>query len=110
MPSGPKLRKCKRHSQPFRNHLMTPVNGKAAGMIDVFCDEAATGFGQDHHPERPARLINKQAYLLENPPDWVWMNPRLPSQEEVLQAHHPKHLERLRKPVDFDSDTPFYPE
>jgi hypothetical protein len=24
---------------------MTPVNGKAAGTIDVFCDEAATGCG-----------------------------------------------------------------
>jgi acetoin utilization deacetylase AcuC-like enzyme len=27
----------------------------------------------------------------------------------VLRAHHQKHLERLRKPVDFDANTPYYP-
>jgi acetoin utilization deacetylase AcuC-like enzyme len=79
-------------------------------MITVLFDRAATEFCQDYHPERPARLINTEAYLLDKHPDWVWMKPRLASQKEVLQAHRPKHLERLRKPVVFDTDTPFYLE
>ena len=36
------------------------------------------------------------------------MKPRLASEEEVLRAHRPKHLERLLQPVDFDADTPYY--
>src|SRR5208283_3253333 len=45
---------------------------------------------------------------LQNLCDWVWMKPRLASEEEVLRAHRPKHLERLLQPVDFDADTPYY--
>jgi acetoin utilization deacetylase AcuC-like enzyme len=78
-------------------------------MIAVIFDEAATKFGENYHPERPARLINTEAYLLDKHPDWVWIKPRLALENEVLRAHHPKHLERLRKPVDFDADTPYYP-
>jgi acetoin utilization deacetylase AcuC-like enzyme len=78
-------------------------------MIAVIFDQAATKFGENYHPERPARLINTEAYLLDKHPDWVWIKPRLAIDNEVLRAHHPKHLERLRKPVDFDGDTPFYP-
>ncbi len=78
-------------------------------MIAVIFDEAATEYGQDYHPERPARLISTEAYLLDKHPDWVWIKPRLAMEGEVLRVHHPKHLERLRKAVDFDADTPYYP-
>jgi acetoin utilization deacetylase AcuC-like enzyme len=69
-------------------------------MIAMIFDKAATEFGQDYHPERPARLINTEAYVLDKHPDWVWIKRRLALEAEVLRAHHPKHLERLRKPVD----------
>jgi acetoin utilization deacetylase AcuC-like enzyme len=78
-------------------------------MLTLIFDEAATRFSRDYHPERPARLINTEAYLLEKQPNWTWMKPRLATEEEVLRVHRPKHLERLRQPVDFDADTPFYP-
>ena len=78
-------------------------------MITVLFDRAATEYGQDYHPERPERLINTEAYLLDKHPDWVWKKPRLATEEEVLRAHHPKLLERLRKPVDIDPDTPYHP-
>jgi acetoin utilization deacetylase AcuC-like enzyme len=78
-------------------------------MIAVVFDQAATKFGEDYHPERPARLIDTEAHLLDKHPDWVWIKPRLATENEVLRAHHPNHLERLRKPVDFDADTPYYP-
>src|SRR5271165_6847734 len=75
-------------------------------MMTLLFDQAATHFSQDYHQERPARLINTEAYLLDKRPDWVWMKPRLASEKEVLRAHRPKHLERLLQPVDFDADTP----
>jgi acetoin utilization deacetylase AcuC-like enzyme len=78
-------------------------------MLTLIYDQIATEFGQDHHPERPARLINTEAYLLDKHPDWVWIKPRLATEEEVFRAHRPKHLERLRQPLDFDTDTPYYP-
>jgi len=78
-------------------------------MITVIFDKTATEFGRDDHPERPARLINTQAYLLDKHPDWVWMKPRSATLDEVLRAHRPELLERLRRPTDFDADTPYYP-
>jgi acetoin utilization deacetylase AcuC-like enzyme len=78
-------------------------------MLTLIYDQVATEFGQDYHPERPARLINTEAYLLDKHPDWVWIRPRLATEEEVFRAHRPKHLERLRQPLDFDADTPYYP-
>jgi acetoin utilization deacetylase AcuC-like enzyme len=81
-----------------------------ASMIALIFDQLATRYAKDFHPERPERLIQTQAYLLDKHPDWLWMNPRLASKAEVLRVHHPKHLERLRVPMDFDADTPYYPE
>jgi acetoin utilization deacetylase AcuC-like enzyme len=78
-------------------------------MVTLIFDRIATEFGQDSHPEQPTRLINTEAYLLDKHPNWLWMLPRQATAEEVLRAHHPEHLERLRRPIDFDSDTPYYP-
>jgi acetoin utilization deacetylase AcuC-like enzyme len=78
-------------------------------MLTLIFDEAATRFGQDHHPEHPARLIKSEAYLLDKRPGWIWKKPRLATEQEVLRVHRPSHLERLRQPIDFDADTPFYP-
>jgi acetoin utilization deacetylase AcuC-like enzyme len=78
-------------------------------MPTIIFDRSATEFSTDYHPERPARLILTEAYLAERHPDWSWLRPRLASDEEILRAHHPKHLSRLRQPVDFDADTPYYP-
>jgi acetoin utilization deacetylase AcuC-like enzyme len=78
-------------------------------MLTLIYDQAATKFGQDYHPERPTRLINTEAYLLDKHPDWVWMKPQVATEEEIFRAHRPKHLERLREPRDFDGDTPYYP-
>ena len=78
-------------------------------MLTLIFDRTATEFGSVYHPEKPARLINTEAYLLDKRPEWAWMTPRLATEEEVLRVHVPKHLERLRQPLDFDDDTPYYP-
>jgi acetoin utilization deacetylase AcuC-like enzyme len=78
-------------------------------MLTLIFDRSATEFGHAYHPEKPARLINTEAYLLDRHPDWTWTKPRLATDQEVLRVHAPKHLERLRQPLDFDADTPYYP-
>jgi acetoin utilization deacetylase AcuC-like enzyme len=78
-------------------------------MPTVIFDRSATSFSRDFHPEGPSRLIRTEAHLVEKHPDWAWMQPRVASDEEVSRVHHPKHLERLQQPVDFDADTPYYP-
>src|ERR1700731_356367 len=78
-------------------------------MPTIILDKRATEFRADHPPERPARLVKTEAYLRDSHPGWVWREPRLASEQEILRVHHPKHLERLRQPVDFDADTPYYP-
>jgi acetoin utilization deacetylase AcuC-like enzyme len=78
-------------------------------MSTIIFDKSATEFSADFHPECPARLILTEAYLAKSHPDWSWLRPRLASEEEILRAHNPKHLLRLRQPVDFDPDTPYYP-
>src|SRR6478609_4504856 len=78
-------------------------------MPTIIFDRSATRFGADYHPERPARLLMTEAHLLKNRPDWAWAQPRLASEEEIEKVHPPKHLARLRQPVDFDADTPYYP-
>ena len=78
-------------------------------MLTLIFDRTATEFGSEYYPEKPARLINTESYLLDKRPEWAWISPRLATEQEVLRVHHPKHLERLRVPVDFDSDTPYYP-
>jgi acetoin utilization deacetylase AcuC-like enzyme len=78
-------------------------------MPTIIFDKRATEFRAYHHPERPARLVKTEAYLRDNHPDWDWAEPRLASKQEILRVHHPKHLERLRRSLDFDADTPYYP-
>ena len=78
-------------------------------MVTLIFDKAATEFGREGHPERPARLINTEAYILDKHPDWTWIKPRAATLEEILRAHRPEHVDRLRQPIDFDADTPYYP-
>jgi hypothetical protein len=37
------------------------------------------------------------------------MKPRQATIDEVLRAHRAELLDRLRQPIDFDTDTPYYP-
>ena len=78
-------------------------------MLTLIFDRTATEFDHEYHPEKPARLINTEAYILDKRPEWAWITPRLATEQEVLRVHLPEHLERLRQPLDFDADTPYYP-
>ena len=78
-------------------------------MPVVIFDESAAAFAAPNHPERPARVAGTAAHLSQKHPEWTWMQPRSATADEVLRVHRPEHLERLRRPADFDSDTPYYP-
>ncbi len=62
------------------------------------------------HPERPARILASAEHLRATHPDWEWREPEVASDEALLRAHTPAHVERVRTTrQDFDTDTPAYP-
>lgn len=62
------------------------------------------------HPERPARVLASAEHLRAAHPAWEWREPEIASDEALLRAHTPEHVERVRTTRhDFDVDTPAYP-
>jgi acetoin utilization deacetylase AcuC-like enzyme len=79
--------------------------------MKIITDRRCTGYHQPGHPERPERISETQK-LLEKQTELslTWAAPARAEDASILQAHDPEHLARLREPVEFDSDTPFYPQ
>jgi acetoin utilization deacetylase AcuC-like enzyme len=78
--------------------------------MKIIFDEAATRYGNSEHPERPERLLSTVLHLRKVLPQLVWEHPFIAEDKALLLAHDGAHLARLRQPVDFDLDTPYYPE
>jgi acetoin utilization deacetylase AcuC-like enzyme len=76
--------------------------------MKIIFDEAATEYGNSEHPERPERLLTTVPHLRKVLPQLVWECPFVAEDTALLLAHDEVHLARLRQPVDFDSDTPYY--
>lgn len=76
-------------------------------MIVIY-DPACADFGSYLRPEQPARVIKSAEHLRAAHPDWVWQVPTRAAEETVLLAHDAALLARLRKPEDFDNDTPHF--
>lgn len=75
----------------------------------IFHDPRCADYGSAARPEQPARVVASAAGLRARFPDWTWIQPERATEEQLLLAHTPVHLERLRHPPDFDADTPFFP-
>jgi acetoin utilization deacetylase AcuC-like enzyme len=92
--------------------------------MKIITDEKCAGYSRFGHPERPAR-ITATAERLKNqtelPLIWKSGTGVLPvsnkqtgslshfvTDEQILRAHSPEMLARLKIPQDFDADTPFY--
>jgi acetoin utilization deacetylase AcuC-like enzyme len=77
--------------------------------MKIITDEKCTGYARAGHPERPERitatveLLKKQADL-----PLIWAAPTTVSDRQILRAHAPEVLARLKIPHDFDADTPFF--
>jgi len=78
--------------------------------MKIIFDEAATRYGGGGHPERPERLRLTVPHLRKVFPELVWEAPSVADDKALLRAHDTAHLTRLNRPIDFDSDTPYYPE
>lgn len=76
----------------------------------VFYDPRSAEYSAAGHPERPARVLASAQYLRAAHLDWEWREPNEASDELLLRAHTPEHVERVRHARhDFDHDTPAYP-
>ena len=78
--------------------------------MKIIFDEAATRHGGSENPERPERLLSTVPHLRKLLPQLLWEHPLIADDKTLLLAHDVAHLARLRQPIDFDLDTPHYPE
>jgi acetoin utilization deacetylase AcuC-like enzyme len=79
--------------------------------MKIITDERCTGYCLPGHPERPARIAKTLEKLrAQKELEIVWDKPMPVSDESLLRAHTPQHLERLDEPEDFDEDTAFFPD
>jgi acetoin utilization deacetylase AcuC-like enzyme len=77
--------------------------------VTIITDEKCAGYSRYAHPERPARItatvgrLKNQAEL-----SIKWDAPAQITDTQILRAHAPEMLARLKIPRDFDADTPFF--
>ncbi len=74
----------------------------------VIHDPACAEFGSPERPEQPARVIKTAEHLRATHPEWEWRLPGAVAEETILLAHDAALLARLRKPEEFDADTPYF--
>ncbi len=77
--------------------------------MKIITDERCTDYSRYGHPERPARITATVGRLKnQNEIPVEWIAPANISDEQILRAHSPEMLARLKIPQDFDADTPFF--
>ncbi len=79
-------------------------------MVQIIADPRCTEYSAQGHPERPERV--SQAVELLKTQDKLklsWASPLPADDADILRAHSARHLENISRPVDFDDDTPAYP-
>jgi acetoin utilization deacetylase AcuC-like enzyme len=78
-------------------------------FVKIITDEKCTGYSRYGHPERPARITDTIARLKnQNELSIEWNAPGYVTDAQILRAHAPEVLTRLKIPQDFDGDTPFF--
>jgi acetoin utilization deacetylase AcuC-like enzyme len=77
-------------------------------MLSLIYDPACAEYAQPLHPERPSRVLSTADHLERRRKDASWLRPAIAPDAALLLAHTPAHLARLRQPVDFDGDTPYF--
>lgn len=86
------------------------VNSWLNFFVTIITDEKCAGYFRAGHPERPQR-ITATVERLKNQKELriEWLAPTAKvSDEQILRAHAPEMLARLKIPRDFDADTPAY--
>ncbi len=76
----------------------------------IFHDPKCAEYSAPGHPERPGRIVRTVPLLQNRHRDWEWREPRVATEEELLRAHSPEQIARIKFAAqDFDADTPAYP-
>jgi acetoin utilization deacetylase AcuC-like enzyme len=79
--------------------------------LTIITDPRCTEYSARGHPERPARISATVDWLkAQNKLALTWNQPQPAGDAAILRAHTKTHLERLDKSIDFDADTPAYPD
>ncbi len=77
----------------------------------VITDERCTAYHLPGHPERPARITRTLERLrAQTRLPLRWETPGPVREAQLLRCHSARHLARLELAVDFDADTPAYPD
>ncbi|HEY1716727.1 MAG TPA: histone deacetylase [Verrucomicrobiae bacterium] len=77
--------------------------------MKIITDEHCAGYSRYGHPERPARITATAGRLKnQNEIPVEWVAPTKAGDRQILRAHSPEMLARLKIPEDFDADTPAY--
>lgn len=79
--------------------------------MKIVTDEQCARYALPGHPERPERITTTLQFLRKQTDLRIdWVTPEAVDDRPLLQVHSSEHLQRLEEPVDFDDDTPFFPE
>jgi len=79
--------------------------------LTIITDPRCAEYGTRGHPERPARVSGAVELLkAQDKVELTWSQPDEASDVAILRAHTQAHIEQLEKPLDFDGDTPAYPD
>jgi acetoin utilization deacetylase AcuC-like enzyme len=77
--------------------------------VKIITEKKCAGYSRYGHPERPARVTDTVARLEnQNELPVIWAAPGGVADAQILRAHAPEVLARLKIPQDFDADTPFF--
>jgi acetoin utilization deacetylase AcuC-like enzyme len=89
--------------------LLFPPASRDIALVKIITDAYCSGYFSPGHPERPAR-VTTTVERLKNQADLplTWAAPTSASDEQILRAHTPEMLARLKIPQNFDADTPFF--
>lgn len=77
--------------------------------MKIITDERCASYSSYGHPENPRRITATIASLKQQAElPLVWAAPGEVNEEQILRAHTPELLGRLKIAEDFDGDTPYY--
>ncbi len=96
---------------PLPNQIRAMVTDRRYSFqMIIFHDARCLEYSTPGHPERPERIARTAPLLRDRHPDWEWRESISPNEIQLLRAHSPKHLARIKYAShDFDADTPAYP-
>jgi acetoin utilization deacetylase AcuC-like enzyme len=77
--------------------------------VKIITDEKCANYSRAGHPERPMRIMATLARLKDQKEVPIeWLAPTQVTDAQILRAHTPEMLARLKIKEDFDTDTPYY--